>query len=63
MESVSPLYHLDSNSPPVFTEHGTADSTVPYEQSVKLYEKLKANGIKAELISIEGGGHGKFYKE
>jgi len=63
VESVSPLYHVDANSPPVFIEHGTADPIVPYEQSLLLYEKLKANGVKAELVQIEGGAHGKFSKE
>jgi len=28
-----------------------------------LYEKLKANNVKAELVTIDGAGHGKFSKE
>jgi alpha-L-fucosidase 2 len=34
------------------------DQRVPYEQSVNFYTKLKAAGVPAELITIEGGGHG-----
>ncbi|TRX58833.1 alpha/beta hydrolase [Fulvivirga sp. M361] len=63
IESVSPLYYVDKNSPPTFIVHGTKDPLVPYEQSVLLYEKLKINRIKTELITIEGGSHGKFSKE
>ncbi len=63
IESVSPFYYVDKNSPPILIIHGTKDPYVPYQQSVLLYEKLKANNIKTELVTIEGGGHGKFSKE
>lgn len=63
IESVSPLYYVTKNSPPVYIVHGDADPIVPYDQSVALYEKLKANGVKAKFLTIEGGNHGKFTKE
>ncbi|MFD0989906.1 prolyl oligopeptidase family serine peptidase [Mariniflexile jejuense] len=63
IESVSPLYHVNNQSPPTFIVHGDADPTVPYQQSVVLYEKLKANGIKTEFLTITGGVHGKFNEE
>lgn len=63
IESVSPLYYVTKNSPPVYIVHGDADPIVPYDQSVSLYEKLKSNGVKSKFLTIEGGNHGKFTKE
>ena len=62
-KSVSPVSYLNKNNPPVLIIHGNADSTVPYKQSQDLYGKLTALGVKTELITVEGGGHGKFDKE
>jgi len=61
--SISPINYVKSNNPPVFIVHGNADPTVPYQQSVKLYEKLVASGVKCKFITVEGGLHGKFTKE
>lgn len=63
IKSVSPLYYIDKNSPPVFIVHGDKDPIIPYGQSVFLYEKLNENNIKSEFITIKGGVHGKFTKE
>ncbi|MEQ9307179.1 MAG: prolyl oligopeptidase family serine peptidase, partial [Marinoscillum sp.] len=63
IESVSPLYHVNENSPPVLIVHGANDPIVPYEQSVLLYEKLKANNVKTKFVTIKEGLHGKFSKE
>ncbi len=63
VESVSPVYQVDSNSPAVLILHGTADATVSIEHSEKLYALLKENGVRTEFIRIEGGGHGGFSKE
>ena len=38
--------------------HGTDDQRVPPENSVRLRDRLLACGSKAELILIEGAGHG-----
>jgi acetyl esterase/lipase len=61
--SVSPMSYVKKTSPPTFISHGDADPTVPYQQSVALYEKLKAAGVKTEFITVPGGLHGKFSKE
>lgn len=63
IESVSPLYYVNENSPPILIVHGTNDPLVPYQQSIILYDKLNKNGIKTEMIPVEGGNHGKFSKE
>ena len=61
--SVSPITYVNKNSPPTFIVHGDADPTVPYQQSVDLHKKFVEAGVKTELITVPGGGHGKFEKE
>jgi acetyl esterase/lipase len=63
VSSLSPINYVNSANPPVFIVHGNADPTVPYQQSVDLYEKLLAAGVKCKFITVEGGLHGKFPKE
>lgn len=48
---------IDKNDPPTIIVHGTEDKLVSYKNSATLAEKLKANNIKHELITIEGAGH------
>jgi acetyl esterase/lipase len=63
IKSVSPMWYVTKDSPPIFIVHGDADPTVPYQQSVDLYKKLQQLGVKSKFITIEGGLHGKFTKE
>ena len=56
----SPLTHVDKNSAVFLFLHGTADTTVPYQQSLDMLNKLKAAGVEAELFTAEGAGHGFF---
>lgn len=58
--SVSPINYVAPNSPPIYIVHGTADPIVPYNQSVILYKKLKANKVKTSFLTIKKGKHGKF---
>lgn len=53
----SPLYIAESNGPAVLLVHGTADATVPYDDSLRLKEKLEAVGGEVLLIAIEGVDH------
>jgi len=55
---MSPIEHVTSNLPPFLLVHGTSDSIVPFEQSERMLKKLKAAGVSAELVSVDGGGHG-----
>lgn len=48
---------IDKSDPPTIIVHGTEDKLVSYSNSVVLAEKLKANNVKHELITIEGAGH------
>ncbi|GIZ08995.1 hypothetical protein FUMI01_17220 [Flavobacterium sp. UMI-01] len=63
IKSVSPITHVNKNSPPTFIVHGDADPIVPYQQSVDLYKKLQQCGVKSQFITVAGGLHGKFDKE
>ncbi len=58
LASVSPIYYVKKTSPPVLIIHGDADKIVPYLQSVELHKKLDEEGVKNQLITIPGGGHG-----
>jgi len=56
-ELASPINHIDAGDPPFLILHGTADKTVPIEQSVELYNKLKRSGVPARLVIVEGAPH------
>jgi acetyl esterase/lipase len=43
--------------PPTIVFHATADTTVPYANSVAFRDKLIANGNRCELVTFEGLGH------
>jgi acetyl esterase/lipase len=60
---VSPLTYVHVGAPPVFTVHGDADPVVPYSQAVRLHQALTQAGVKNELLTIHGGGHGGFTPE
>jgi len=54
----SPVTYVRPGLPPFLLLHGDEDARVPYKQSVIFYEKLKANNVPTEFITIKGGGHG-----
>jgi len=54
----SPLYWVTPGSAPVLAIHGTVDRYVEFNQSVWLVDKLKAAGVEAEVVAIEGSDHG-----
>lgn len=54
----SPLYWVTPNAAPTLCIHGTEDKYVAHEQAVWLIDKLKAANVEAELLTLEGAGHG-----
>ena len=54
----SPLFYADEFAPPFLILHGDADEFVPFSQSEKLYQKLKAAGASVEFQVYSGEGHG-----
>ena len=59
----SPLYWVTPNAVPTLCIHGTDDKYVAHEQAVWLIDKLKASGVEAELLTLEGAGHGFIGKD
>jgi acetyl esterase/lipase len=53
----SPLTWLSNDDPPILLLHGDADTTVPYDQSVKLKKAYEKLGLHAEMVTIEGATH------
>lgn len=49
---------VDPNDPPVIIIHGTEDKTVPFQMSLDLVKRLKANNIYYEFYPVKGVGHG-----
>jgi acetyl esterase/lipase len=60
---VSPLTYVRPGLPPIMTVHGDNDTTVPYQQAVRLHDALKGAGVDNVLITIPGGKHGNFTPE
>jgi pectinesterase len=56
----SPVTHVSATSPPFLFLHGTADTTLPYRQSLEMQSALQAVGVRAELYSAKDANHGFF---
>ena len=54
----SPLYWVTPNAAPTLCIHGTEDKYVAHEQAVWMIDKLKAANVPAELLTLDGAGHG-----
>ena len=54
----SPLTWVTPKAAPTLCIHGTDDKYVAHEQAVWLIDKLKASKVEAELLTMEGAGHG-----
>jgi dipeptidyl aminopeptidase/acylaminoacyl peptidase len=57
-QSFSPIFYVNSQSPPTLILHGDADNLVPVEQARLLNNKLKKAGVKHDLIIYPDAGHG-----
>lgn len=58
-EPTVPMNYITDGSklPPILIMHGTRDQLVPFEQSVKLYNKLVESGAIVEMYCLKGGFH------
>ncbi len=54
----SPLSWVTPAAAPTLCIHGTTDRLVAHEQSEWLVERLRKAGVEAELLTLEGAGHG-----
>jgi acetyl esterase/lipase len=62
-KGVSPLTYVRPGLPPVITIHGDKDDVVPYTQATRLKAALDKVGVRNELYTVKGGGHGMFTRE
>jgi Esterase/lipase len=58
VKAISPITHVSADDPPTLIIHGDKDTLVPLQQAQIMIDKLKAAGVKAELVVKAGGGHG-----
>jgi len=58
--AASPIYHVGAKSAPFLFLHGDADADVPYRQSTEMADRLRAVGVRAEIYTAPGAGHGFF---
>lgn len=58
LRELSPYTMVRAGLPPFLLLHGTADEQVPYEQSPRFCEALKAHGVVCELYTVAGARHG-----
>jgi acetyl esterase/lipase len=54
----SPLYWITPHAAPTLAIHGTKDPYVAHEQAVWLIDRLQSADVEAELLTLEGAGHG-----
>jgi acetyl esterase/lipase len=54
----SPITYVTSNDPPFLFFHGSEDKLVQVGQSKALAEKLRAAGVDARVVVVDGEGHG-----
>ena len=63
LHAYCPERHVTAAYPPTLLLHGDEDTDVPYEQSVRMAEALKAADVEHEFVTIDGGGHGFEWNE
>jgi acetyl esterase/lipase len=63
-KAADPVTYISDSTPPFLLLHGNADTTVPFEQSVRLYDALTAKNIPADLVEVDGASHAalEFYQ-
>jgi alpha-L-fucosidase 2 len=58
LRAISPINHVRTGLPPFLLLHGDADATVPLQESRDFQEKLRASGVRCDLIVLPGAPHG-----
>jgi len=57
---ISPMHHIKFGRPPTIIFHGTADTTVPFEQVERFCLKMRKAGNTCRLVPFEGMQHAFF---
>jgi acetyl esterase/lipase len=58
LDPYCPVRNVTADYPPTLMVHGTEDTDVPYEQSAAMDRELARQGVKHELVTVKGAGHG-----
>lgn len=58
LRAASPITYVTAATPPMLIMQGTADTLVPPAQAQELYTRLRAVGVRAQLILLPGLGQG-----
>jgi acetyl esterase/lipase len=58
--ALSPVHHVREGLPPTIIFHGTADTTVPFENVERFCRKMREVGNTCTVIPFEGKKHGFF---
>lgn len=58
LRRASPNTYLSSDDAPILLVYGTDDLLVPYSQATGMLAACEQANVSAELITIQGGGHG-----
>jgi acetyl esterase/lipase len=53
----NPITHVTPDDPPFFIQHGSADRTVPINQSELLHHALRSAGVPVTYVPLQGVGH------
>ena len=57
---LSPVHHIRGGLPPTIIFHGTADTTVPFENVERFYREMLAAHNECHLVPFAGKKHGFF---
>ena len=58
--ALSPVHYVREGRPPTIIFHGTADTTVPFENVERFCRKMREAGNACTLVPFEGKKHGFF---
>ena len=57
LAQASPVTYVSKDAPPFLILHGDKDTVVPFSQSQTLYDRLKAAGASATLLTVKNAEH------
>lgn len=56
--AASPVANVSADDPPMMLVHGSADTLVRPSQSIAMARRLRAVGVRSELVIVPGAPHG-----
>ena len=62
-EEVSPIHHLDMESPPTWIAHGSADNIVPIVTAKAYQKRMEELGVKCEFFEAQRMPHAFHYRD